>query len=140
MGFLRYWTLSNIPLFLLAAPSIFLLLGTALQTLRDQPSSRTAEKQPDSALTINRKEQVIHCLRRYAFIQGLLALLALTSFHVQIITRISSGYPLWYFILARSIVGQEKLVGGLKPEWVVQWMVMYAIIQGVLFASFLPPA
>lgn len=78
-------------------------------------------------------------LFRLALPQLALAVLALTSFHVQIITRISSGYPLWYLVLAREITdGDAKEIRIAK--WTVRWMVMYALIQGVLFASFLPPA
>lgn len=29
---------------------------------------------------------------------------------------------------------------GESSRWVVRWMIMYAVIQGGLFASFLPPA
>jgi phosphatidylinositol glycan class V len=78
-------------------------------------------------------------LFRLALPQLTLALLALTSFHVQIITRISSGYPLWYLVLARDI-SEGNVQETRMAKWTVRWMVMYAIIQGVLFASFLPPA
>jgi phosphatidylinositol glycan class V len=68
--------------------------------------------------------------------QVLLALLAVTSYHVQIITRISSGYPLWYWWLASVLSGRKTSVG----KAVLMFMVMYASIQAALFASFLPPA
>lgn len=71
--------------------------------------------------------------------QVLLAVLAVSTYHVQIITRISSGYPLWYWWLAQQLVSgdQEKKKLG---RGIVVFMVMYAAIQGVLFTSFLPPA
>ncbi len=76
-------------------------------------------------------------IRSTALSQLTLAVLATTSYHVQIITRISSGYPLWYFWLA-AMLGSPKNAGlGSK---IVVFMVMYATIQGALFASFLPPA
>ena len=73
-----------------------------------------------------------------------LALLALTNYHVQVITRLSSGYPLWYWWLASTILSEKR--GGspraslLKPYVLLRWMVVYAVTQGGLFASFLPPA
>lgn len=72
-----------------------------------------------------------------ALTQLLLAGAAVTTYHIQVITRISSGYPLWYFWLAQKLTcpATTKTAGG-----VVMYMVMYAIIQGALFASFLPPA
>lgn len=81
--------------------------------------------------------------RRLAVPQILLALLALTSYHVQIATRISSGYPLWYWWLASKIVARDsiKLAGcEVRARVIVLWMVMYACLQAGLFAAFLPPA
>lgn len=64
-----------------------------------------------------------------------LAILALVSYHVQIITRLASGYPLWYIWLAHQTVK-----GGTRPSATIRWMVIYALIQAGLYASFLPPA
>lgn len=83
-------------------------------------------------------------LWRLALPQLLLALPALTHYHVQIITRLASGYPALYVWVARAAVegrtlrllGRELALGRL----VVSFFVMYAIVQGALFASFLPPA
>lgn len=77
-------------------------------------------------------------LFRLAVPQGLLALMALTSYHVQIINRISSGYPLWYWYLVSGAMDARKNRRGLSVA--AQVMVAYALIQGVLFGSFLPPA
>lgn len=99
-------------------------------------------------------------MTRIAVPQMLLTLLCFTSFHVQIINRISSGYPLWYIVLAIMIHADDdgpheqddaakaqqpprKLVGTLsrRSAWrIVRGMVMYAIVQGGLYSSFLPPA
>ncbi len=70
-----------------------------------------------------------------AVTQVVLAVLAFTSYHVQIITRLSSAYPLWYWWVAGLLVRGDKTGGR-----VVVFMVVYAVVQGVLFASFLPPA
>jgi phosphatidylinositol glycan class V len=85
-------------------------------------------------------------LFRLAVPQGLLAIMALTSYHVQIINRISSGYPLWYWWLVSTAM--DGLQGPRKSpsqsrsllSVATQAMVGYALIQGVLFGSFLPPA
>lgn len=81
-------------------------------------------------------------LVRLALPQLALALLALSTYHVQIITRMASGYPLWYWWLALGIVGvgKGKWSVPVKSDVVVIWMVMYTAIQGGLYASFLPPA
>lgn len=81
-------------------------------------------------------------LTRLAIPQGILAVMAFTSYHVQIINRISSGYPLWYWFLVTSAVDIET--SSLKKSRAlvvaVYGMVAYALVQGVLFGSFLPPA
>lgn len=61
--------------------------------------------------------------------------MATLNHHVQIITRISSGYPVWYWWVADRVVRRD--VWGKR---VVVFTVMYAGIQGALFTSFLPPA
>lgn len=81
-------------------------------------------------------------LFRLAVPQGLLAIMALTSYHVQIINRISSGYPLWYWWLVSTAMNglQDPLKSRSLLSVATQAMVGYALIQGVLFGSFLPPA
>jgi phosphatidylinositol glycan class V len=88
-------------------------------------------------------------LRILAISQLLLTILTVTSAHVQIITRISSSYPVWIWYLAASVAGADGLalpnVGDIIPKGLTlatvgRFMVMYAVIQGGLFSSFLPPA
>ncbi|TKA77635.1 hypothetical protein B0A49_04199 [Cryomyces minteri] len=202
-GFLRYWTLSNAPLFLLAAPMLYVLISTALvapsfvtspsaadyrdfQPLEDQQTGTSQSSASRETTVTNTSAR--HCLRRLAVPQLVLAVLALTNFHVQIVNRIASGYPVWYLGIAVMlddaqsscqsgtlisvkkslqqrqtsevedrvdvstprdakpkqgredwIVGNEKGMSR-KAEWTVRAMIMYAVIQGGLFASFLPPA
>lgn len=84
-------------------------------------------------------------LIRLAVPQGLLAVMAFTSYHVQIVNRISSGYPLWYWYLVCLVVSRvTKPPAKAKPTRLfaiaVHGMVIYGLIQAVLFGSFLPPA
>jgi phosphatidylinositol glycan class V len=118
---------SNIPLFLLAAPMLTVLLKSGVDQLSDRRLP-AADKPAESA-------RLLSVVQSAAVAQVLLAVLALTSYHVQIITRISSGYPLWYWWVAGSVVRGEK-----TGSRIVMFMVMYAAIQGALFTSFLPPA
>ena len=69
--------------------------------------------------------------------QLVLAVMALTSYHVQIITRLCSGYPLWYMWLAERL--HDRPSDKMGPA-IVRWMVLYGLIQACLYASFLPPA
>jgi phosphatidylinositol glycan class V len=85
-------------------------------------------------------------LIRLAMPQVVLALAAFTSYHVQIINRLSSGYPLWYIWLASAIAVPAKqphdnlIRRGGMAQLIVRSIAIYAIVQGGLFASFLPPA
>ncbi|EEP80446.1 predicted protein [Uncinocarpus reesii 1704] len=81
------------------------------------------------------------CLARLALPPAMLAVLAITSYHVQIINRVASGYPVLYWWLASAFLGYgSKESYLLKPRHVLSGMVMYGIVQASLFASFLPPA
>ncbi|KAF2434450.1 hypothetical protein EJ08DRAFT_466941 [Tothia fuscella] len=154
VGFLKYWTVSNIPLFLLAAPMLYLLSRSALLAVTEKCSNHNlSTSQAKKASAKGRAETHQNAmLFRLALPQLLLVALALTTFHVQIITRLSSGYPLWCLIFARDIVNGPIAVQAPSKKkwwhldayqianWTVRWMVMYALIQGALFASFLPPA
>ncbi|KAI5789086.1 GPI mannosyltransferase 2 [Geopyxis carbonaria] len=141
VGFLRYWKVSNVPLFLLAFPTLVVLLQSGIWGIRMSGKSYTT---PSS--TIN---SFVNCAAalRMALPQILLATMAIFTYHVQIVTRLSSGYVLIYWWIG-SIFLQERLddetnthtPGTIKSVWIVRWMVMYSLIQGVLFAGFLPPA
>ncbi|ETI28681.1 hypothetical protein G647_01132 [Cladophialophora carrionii CBS 160.54] len=132
VGPFRYWTVSNLPLFLLAGPSIWLLTYSAIDALR-RPSSLVPGLSPASAGSISSNQKRI--IMSLALPQLVLAILALTSYHVQIITRLSSGYPLWYIWLASKLTDEPR-----TASLAVRWMVLYALIQAGLYACFLPPA
>ena len=152
-GFLNYWTLSNIPLFMLAMPMLYVLLysgyrawnqGAVVEPFANEPhllvSPIVAPQIPATSPNTNIDTTI---LRRLALPQMVLAVLALTSYHVQIISRLASGYPIWYWWLTSSIIEAQKASFGrikVPSEIITRWMVMYAIIQGGLFASFMPPA
>lgn len=137
VGFLRYWTISNLPLFLLAAPILSIMFISSLWALQAPSTLRLQSgKQSPSPLSPG------SMLFRLAVPQGLLAVLALTSYHVQIVNRISSGYPVWYWFLVSGAMDslQDYRKGHRNLTVTAQVMAGYALIQAVLFGSFLPPA
>jgi phosphatidylinositol glycan class V len=141
---------SNIPLFILAAPALALVLVSARAALLHDFSAIFGLRNAGVADNLKPQQMADIALmdsicRRFALPQLALAGLTVTTFHVQIITRLSSGYPLWYLFTASLICGarKDKDLGGKQSIWstlIVRWMLMYALIQGVLFAGFLPPA
>lgn len=133
VGLFRYWTLPNIPLFLLAAPILVVMIVSGLWGAG-----------VGSTVGIEAASFERGVIRKLAFPQIVLALLAITSYHVQIITRLSSGYMVWYWWVACQMPAggrvAERKEGADWPKRVVRYMVVYGVVQGVLFAGFLPPA
>lgn len=134
-GFLRYWKLSNVPLFLLATPMFCILMKSGLWawTFSSRKSPTTGKEQADQ---VSASADAFNFVRSFGVSQLLLTALTLTTAHVQIITRISSAYPVWLWYVA---ISAQKSNGWMVGH-MVQFVVMYAVVQGGLFASFLPPA
>ena len=130
VGFLRYWTLNQLPLFLLASPMLAILLKSGVDMVRDPSKGLPLLK---SGAT----EDYRMFVRALAAGQTLVAVLAITTYHVQIVSRLSSGYPVWYWWVAACLMDNKRQTWGLI---MTVFMAMYAGIQGGLFASFLPPA
>lgn len=129
-------------MFLIPAPTIFVLCKSLVWAWRDGPNaSIDGTTDPSRPL---KPDFHLRCLRRLAVPQALLAVMALLSYHVQIITRLSSAYPLWYMWLISNIEisGRKGTINPYSAEAkvIVRWMIIYAMVQGALFASFLPPA
>ncbi|PWY77544.1 GPI mannosyltransferase 2 [Aspergillus heteromorphus CBS 117.55] len=149
-GFLRYWTLSNVPLFALASPMLVILTYSAFWSL-DAESDLNRTSMALKEQVESRPQLAGRLLRSLAASQIILTVQVFLCNHVQIITRLSSGYPVWYIWVAALLV-RKYPVGTSRDEqtrdkgkdWyanaIVQYMVIYGIVQGALFASFLPPA
>jgi phosphatidylinositol glycan class V len=147
VGLFRYWTLSNLPLFLMAAPMLWLMLISSVTVLRTffQPQLRGRPVPRGGATDGTRTlSPGAHHVPEIALPQFVLAVTAATSFHVQIVNRIASGYPTWYSMVAAWLAGDQPESSSSKNEkrsqWIVRGMVVYALAQGILFANFLPPA
>ena len=134
VGLFRYWTLSNLPLFLLALPCLWMLLVSSVWAWTySTPSISATTTNSRTGAIFDRKSLI-----RLAMPQVVLALAAFTSYHVQIINRLSSGYPLWYIWIASMVASPSEQRRTAKL--MVRSVAIYAIFQGGLFASFLPPA
>ena len=131
VGPFRYWTLSNLPLFTLAGPVLYLMTSNSTSVIASYWTQRSDKHSLPQSSGVDSGTAV-----RLALPELLLPLLALTTYHVQIITRISSGYPLWYVGLAATMVGNAQP----RSKTLVRFMVLYAAIQAALYTSFLPPA
>ena len=142
-GFLKYWTFSNLPLFLIASPMLALMVLSAWAPMRNFGIAFGNWRQPTNKVAYGESQAFsIKCLIRLAVPQMIFAVLAITNSHVQIINRVATGYVLPYVfaadLLLQEYSGSTQLVA--RSRVIIHWMVMYAMIQGGLYASFLPPA
>lgn len=118
---------------LILSRSCFWVLRANMNCISSRSSHKLGSVPPSS-----------HLLTQLAIVQLLLTVMALTSYHVQIINRISSAYPLWYWYLVWQVLGASedahKIKYNMQFSATVQIMVIYALVQATLFGSFLPPA
>ena len=142
VGFLRYWTVSNIPNFILALPAllhVFAFCGFYLSNLpaiaphilphiwkkNDDVSSPPQLDSPFLSPTL--LPHVIHAL--------VLTVILTFNAHVQVSLRLLPSLPLTYWAAARLLVDCPKW----GKAWVA-WSVMWGAVSCVLWAVFLPPA
>lgn len=147
VGLFRYWTIPNLPLFMMAAPMLWLLFSSSVTVLRSYlqpPFRRRPVPQAGVTAASENGSSVVHFVPELALPQLVLAVAAVSSFHVQIINRLASGYPTWYWMIATWIVAEQTTPCNSKAvrrsQWVVRGIFTYALAQGMLFANFLPPA
>ncbi|CBX94368.1 similar to GPI mannosyltransferase 2 [Plenodomus lingam JN3] len=147
VGFFRYWTASNLPLFVLAAPMLWLLIQSSVNILHtsfEQQPLRTRGSTVNCDPTRMDSACAVVTVPELALPQLVLAIAAVTSFHVQIVNRIASGYPIWYITIAEMLTHGRRVTPNqktfLKGQGVVRGMIMYTLVQGMLYANFLPPA
>ena len=137
VGFLRYWTLSQLPNILLAAPPLLSIFSYSTVHLRANlvpallaliPGSRTPPLDTTRTLTpFSITPHAVHSL--------LLASVLLFAAHTQIALRFAASLPLTYWAAAWLVLEHPR--GG---RWWVSWSVVWGAISIVLWAVFLPPA
>ena len=127
VGFLKYWTVSNIPNFVFALPNLVTMGYASWYYYFNRFNRFTA--------------------RPLAILTAVFLTVILMFAHVQIINRVSSFIPLHLWFVAERLslqVGsnrrQSSTFGDKLAKCYVWWLVLWVPLQTVLFASFLPPA
>lgn len=110
-GFLKYFTIANIPMFVIAAPQL-LILGLSINFFKSWVT-----------------------LKSLTIMSAIYLALQFTTMHVQIVNRVSTFIPLhiWY-------VSYLYTVNPERGRWILKWWIFWVILQTALFAAFLPPA
>lgn len=134
VGPFRYWTLAQVPNFILAAPVVGFGAVQAFAYLRTVPLHAYL---PWSAHRPWALPYVVH--------MAVLCTLLFVASHVQIALRFATpgGMPALWWALAAAVGGRG---GDTFPALrvplraVVGYLAVYAVIAGVLYAGFYPPA
>src|ERR1700761_2840805 len=126
VGFLEYWTLSQIPNFVLILPIASLIYWSGssylicLQDSKDRIFSRIM--QPAIILP--------HALYTLFFTTYILS-----SAHAQILLRLAPSMPFLYFSAARLLLEHPRW----GKVWII-WSVVWGAASVILWTTFLPPA
>jgi GPI mannosyltransferase 2 len=149
VGLFRYWTLSQIPNFLLAAPSLALLIWAGWTHMKVQgyrqiadigravgllPRRRIYRKalessvREESLLTSNKTTpHAIHAL--------VLCFILVFASHTQIVLRLASSLPFTHWASARLWIERPQVA-----KWWTGWCVLWSMTSLVTWGLFLPPA
>jgi phosphatidylinositol glycan class V len=123
---------------------LWLLLASSVAVLRSYSQPRRSVPQSGVTTESRNEPPIMHYVPELALPQLVLAIAAFTSFHVQIVNRLASGYPTWYLMIATWLVDQYEASGSertrQRSQWIIRGMLVYTMAQGMLFANFLPPA
>lgn len=141
VGFLRYWTLQQLPNFVIAAPPLALLLASSTHYLRHallprlrtslSPSSKSATKPETPFLSPFLSPSIApHAIHALA-----ITLMLLFSAHTQIVLRLAASTPFTYWAAAWLLVEHPRW-----GKYWVGWSVVWGATSIVLWATFLPPA
>lgn len=127
VGFLRYWSLSQLPNFLIAFPLLFALFSYSLSYLYHFLSA-TAHPDPFFAPSI--APHAIHAL--------LMSSILLFASHTQIVLRLAPSMPFTYWAAA-YILTHSTHHPFLSRFW-LPWAWIWSLVSVILWIAFLPPA
>ncbi|KAJ7495994.1 glycosyltransferase family 76 protein [Mycena galericulata] len=125
VGFLRYWTLQQLPNFIIAAPPLLAISAFSIHHLRHWLTSPATAGR--AFLSASIAPHAIHAL----IMCGML----LFASHTQIVLRFAAAMPLTYWAAAWLLLEH--------PSWGrawVTWSVLWGTLSVLLWGAFLPPA
>jgi phosphatidylinositol glycan class V len=130
VGFLRYWTISQLPNFLLAAPILLLLMYFTIRQIYKAGRLIMSSTKPPPTLPFLSPSITPHAIHALFLTTTLLF-----GSHTQIALRLAGSMPFTYWAAAWLLI--ERPVWG---KWWVGWSVVWGFVSIVLWSTFLPPA
>lgn len=152
VGLFRYWTISQLPNFLIAAPPLALLLWAGLKHMKERGLREmeiiaanfgmasvvlndedmvTPPSAKDNEPSVEEHDQItahaIHAL--------VLTCILIFASHVQIILRLAPSLPFTHWAAARLWVEKPHIA-----KWWTTWSILWSCISIVTWVRFLPPA
>ncbi|KLO18377.1 glycosyltransferase family 76 protein [Schizopora paradoxa] len=142
-GLFKYWTISQIPNFLLAAPVLILLFASSIYHAKNSLVLQfrlLLVGQPP--LTRNTEPILQPAVAPYAIHAFVLSVTLLTSAHVQIALRLASSLPFTYWAAGNLWVRASRSEASDRNygRWWTTWSIVWSLISLVLWSTFLPPA
>ncbi|KAJ7129822.1 glycosyltransferase family 76 protein [Mycena crocata] len=125
VGFLRYWTLQQLPNFLIAAPPLLAISAFSVHNLSHYLKDPAAPGRVFRSASI--APHAIHALAMTAIL--------LFASHTQIILRFAAALPITYWAAAWLLLEHPKW----GRAW-VGWSVIWGALSIFLWDAFLPPA
>ncbi|KAJ3567054.1 hypothetical protein NP233_g6617 [Leucocoprinus birnbaumii] len=127
VGLFKYWTLSQVPNFIIAFPPLFALFSYSLAYL-----SHFLRASPSKSPFFNPSiaPHAIHAL--------LMSCLLLFASHTQIVLRLAPSMPFTYWAAA-YILSNPKQYPFASRAW-IPWAFIWSAVSVVLWVAFLPPA
>jgi phosphatidylinositol glycan class V len=143
VGFLRYWTLQQLPNFIIAAPPLLLLFTFStyhfaqgfIPRLIVTHGNRKSISCPPQIISRGPFPFLSHTITPHVFHSIILSTAILLASHVQIILRLAASMPLTYWAAAWLLHEYPRC-----GRWWVGWSVVWGAASVVLWGAFLPPA
>ncbi|KAF5351807.1 hypothetical protein D9756_007390 [Leucocoprinus leucothites] len=129
IGLFNYWTLSQLPNFLIAFPPLFALFSYSLRYLLHFLGFSASNSSPFFNPSI--APHAIHAL--------LMSCILLFASHTQIVLRLAPSMPFAYWAAAYILTNSMKQHPFASRAW-LPWAFIWSIVSVVLWVAFLPPA
>lgn len=144
VGFLRYWTVSQLPNFALAMPILLASIYGAYRFCishyrRMAAAAQATLPKPPRSLLVEKCNRAIWNnvnVIPYMLIHVTTTYLLIFASHTQIALRMAMTNPIVFWTVAGLMGGKHQIWIG---RWVT-WSLSWGAISLVLWASFLPPA
>lgn len=134
VGFLRYYTLQQLPNFILAIPLLIVGSYSIYSFVKANPLRFFTI----GYINGNNKVKNYHLMMPYMYLLAFMLFMVTTMMHVQVVIRFFTPVPIIYFTVS------TLMHGSISEKWWANiylcYSILFAAIGVVLFVSFLPPA